>query len=278
MFRGIKPRMMRSFVSYQSTKRAKKAPIALGESEQNDRLNTAREVHSLLNRLGIHESDSDSMSPTAHSLKTPGGLARNASVTLLFSGWGIPNAGTNPAEAVLQILEASFDSEGGWESAVRQFVYDQPGDYIMALMCAQDPQKIVLASRGRSLELGRTGRKIIVGGTGLEHIRKSPVRVRLNPGQMAVVQASGEMRFEETGPERPDALVREIQWNRRMIESGLMPQLGASPLSTDPKTPASSDLLILDSGDGGLRVWWKQSESTQGPVCIWKCLSYNALD
>lgn len=269
---------MRNFVSYQSTQRAKKAPIALSEFEQNDRLNAAREVHALLSRLGIHEAESESPFSPSSTLKTPGGIARSASATLLFSGWGMPSALANPAEEVLRELLASFDSVGGWESAVRHFVYEHPGDYILALMSAEDPRKIILASRGRSLELGRTGRKIIVGGLGLEPIRKSPIRVRLNPGQMAVIQASGAMRFEETGPERPDLLVREIQWNRQMIEAGLMPETPSNALSTDPKNPVSKDLLILDSGDGGLRVWWKQSESTQGPICIWKCLSYSNLD
>ncbi len=260
---------MRTFVSYQSTKRVKKRSNKALTAQPIGR-SGAHEVYQILNRLGIGEFDALNERSEA---KIPSGWAQRDELTVLWSGNSIEPTTENPAQVVLQELLAMLSEEPlSLESCIRLWVYDHPGDYVLAVMSMAHPQKVIVAGRGRELSIGRKGSKVLVGSDRSQAMNSAPMRLRIESCQVAVVDRGGALYLDEAESGKVDPLVREIRWNRKQLEDGLRPTV--SSIAARPTVEnVSNDLIVIDSGRGELRVWWKQSQSDQGPICIWKCLS-----
>jgi len=261
---------MRTFVSYQSTKRVKKT-IEQTRMPEHMEQGAAGEVYRILTRLGIGEPG---QTPEPSRLKTPSGWARKNSLTVLWSGTGVDLKAENPAAEVLaDLLELMAEEPRSLESSIRLWVYEHPGDYVLAVMSTADPKKVILAGRVRELAIGKRGQKVLVCSDRSQAMSYAAWRLRNESCQVAVIDGGGSLYLDKPEEGKLDPLVREIRWNREQLEAGL-----STPALSKTATPSlleniSDDLIVIDSGRGELRVWWKQSESQEGPVCIWKCLS-----
>ena len=122
-------------------------------------------------------------------------------------------------EIIAHLIDHHLDRCGDFESAVRRALSEVRGAYAVAVICEQEPEKMIAAKLGSPLVVGQGDGEFFVASdipAMLSHTREM---IFLEEGEM-VIYAAGELRFSDLAGNPLTKTARTITWSPLMAEKG----------------------------------------------------------
>lgn len=153
-------------------------------------------------------------------------------------------------EIIAHLVEHHLKSCGDFETAVRQALTEVEGAYAVAIICEQEPDKLIAAKLGSPLVVGQGEGEYFVASdipAMLSHTREM---VFLEDGELAVFTPS-EMRLSEVSGTPVERAPKTITWSPLMAEKGGYKHFMLKEIYEQPRALADTiaGRLRNDEGD-----------------------------
>jgi glucosamine--fructose-6-phosphate aminotransferase (isomerizing) len=160
---------------------------------------------------------------------------------------GVEFRSETDTEVLAQLIATFFD--GNLEQAVRSALHDAHGTYGVVVMCADDPDKLVVARKGSPLIVGIGDGEYVVASDAAAIIEHTTQVIYLSDGEMAVVTRGG---FRTTTLDNiPVAKkVHEVEWSLEQIEMAGYDHFMAKEIFEQPESLSNTLRGRSDTQEG----------------------------
>jgi glucosamine--fructose-6-phosphate aminotransferase (isomerizing) len=159
-------------------------------------------------------------------------------------------ASDTDTELIAHLIE---EGDGVLENRVVAALAQVTGTYGVAVMCADEPDKIVVARQGSPVLLGVGENEYLVASDAAAVIEHTRSVVYLNDGDVAVLTPEGYRVLDREEREQARSVVA-IDWEIEAIELGGYPHFMLKEIHEQPHTVASTlrGRMLTDEGDARL--------------------------
>ncbi|HEX9777692.1 MAG TPA: glutamine--fructose-6-phosphate transaminase (isomerizing) [Geopsychrobacteraceae bacterium] len=156
-------------------------------------------------------------------------------------------------EIIAHLIEQHYNNCGDFETAVRRALSEVEGAYAVAILCEQEPDKLIAAKLGSPLVVGQGQGEFFVASdipAMLSHTREM---IFLEDGEL-VVFSPGQMRLCDLSGRPIERAPKTITWSPLMAEKGGYKHFMLKEIYEQPRALADTiaGRLRVDEGDVGL--------------------------
>lgn len=154
-------------------------------------------------------------------------------------------------EIIAHLVEENYRSSGDFETAVRQSLNEVRGAYAVAILCSDEPDKLIAAKLGSPLVVGQGQGEYFVASdipAMLSHTREM---IFLEDGEMAIF-TEAEMRFTDLAGAVLVKQSKTITWSPLMAEKGGYKHFMLKEIYEQPRAVADTIAGRLQSEEGDI--------------------------
>lgn len=154
-------------------------------------------------------------------------------------------------EIIAHLVEENYRSSGDFETAVRQTLNEVRGAYAVAIICSDEPDKLIAAKLGSPLVVGQGQGEYFVASdipAMLSHTREM---IFLEDGEMAIFTEQG-MRFTDMAGAALTKQSKTITWSPLMAEKGGYKHFMLKEIYEQPRAVADTIAGRLQSEEGDI--------------------------
>ena len=149
--------------------------------------------------------------------------------------------------------DVALDCSSRFELAVRLALGELAGTYGIAVLCADHPDKLIVARRGSPLVLGLGDNEFVVASDAAAIVQHTSRAVYLGDGEMAVIDRNG-FRTSTIDNKPVDARVEKIEYSLEAIELDGYPHFMAKEITEQPETLRACLSGRLDAHDSRIHL------------------------
>jgi len=154
-------------------------------------------------------------------------------------------------EIIAHLVEENFRACNDFETAVRQTLNEVQGAYAVAILCREEPDKLIAAKLGSPLVVGQGEGEYFVASdipAMLSHTREM---IFLEDGEMAIF-TEAEMRFTDLAGAPLEKQSKTITWSPLMAEKGGYKHFMLKEIYEQPRAVADTIAGRLQSEEGDI--------------------------
>ncbi|SHJ27722.1 glutamine--fructose-6-phosphate transaminase [Malonomonas rubra DSM 5091] len=154
-------------------------------------------------------------------------------------------------EIIAHLVEENYKGSGDFETAVRKTLNEVQGAYAVAIICRQEPDKLIAAKLGSPLVVGQGQGEYFVASdipAMLSHTREM---IFLEDGEM-VVFTEQEMRFTDLAGDELQKQSKTITWSPLMAEKGGYKHFMLKEIYEQPRAVADTIAGRLQAEEGDI--------------------------
>jgi glucosamine--fructose-6-phosphate aminotransferase (isomerizing) len=159
-------------------------------------------------------------------------------------------ASDTDTEVLAHLIE---EADGPLEQRVRAALAQVVGTYGLAVVCADDPGKIVVARQGSPVLLGIGAGEYFVASDAAAVIEHTRSVVYLDDGDIAVLTRDGH-EIDDRGASHPGRSVVDLDWDPEAVSLGSYPHFMLKEICEQPRTIGETlrGRVLLAEGDARL--------------------------
>jgi len=156
-------------------------------------------------------------------------------------------------EIIAHLIEWHYKSCGDFETAVRHTLAEVEGSYAVAIICAQEPDKLIAAKLGSPLVVGQGDGEYFVASDIPAMLSHTRDMVFLEDGELVVFTADG-MHLSDLSGTAIERAPKTITWSPLMAEKGGYKHFMLKEIYEQPRalTDTIASRLLVDEGDVSL--------------------------
>jgi glucosamine--fructose-6-phosphate aminotransferase (isomerizing) len=180
-------------------------------------------------------------------------IENHASIRQTLERTGCSFTTSTDTEAMVQLIGRFHDQTTDFETAVRRALKEITGTYGIAVLCEQEPDKIIIARKGSPLVIGIGDKEYFIGSDMSAFLPYTRQIIVLGEGEIAIITREGVTTKTIENVEITKD-VEEITLDIKAIEKGGYPHFMLKEIHSQPETLTDTMRGRVLKGEGLIKL------------------------